>query len=88
MRKTTHTYTFFTIILLSIIVFFFVTSPARTGVTCNAICPGWVLTPLVEQQIKARAEKMGVTFDEAKVLLLITCLENYVCIMYVYTVCI
>ena len=40
---------------------------ARTGVTCNAICPGWVLTPLVEQQIKARAEKMGVTFDEAKV---------------------
>eukprot|EP01036_Dinobryon_divergens_P027882 gene27881-36736_t len=43
---------------------------ARTGVTCNAICPGWVLTPLVEQQIKARAEKMSVTFDEAKVSLL------------------
>src|SRR5690606_23911087 len=28
---------------------------ARTGVTCNAICPGWVLTPLVQKQIDARA---------------------------------
>lgn len=28
---------------------------AKTGVTCNAICPGWVLTPLVQQQIDARA---------------------------------
>lgn len=27
---------------------------ARTGVTCNAICPGWVLTPLVQQQIDKR----------------------------------
>nr|MBA3777567.1 3-hydroxybutyrate dehydrogenase [Betaproteobacteria bacterium] len=24
---------------------------ARTGITCNAICPGWVLTPLVQKQI-------------------------------------
>ena len=24
---------------------------ATTGVTCNAICPGWVLTPLVSKQI-------------------------------------
>ncbi|MGH8847143.1 MAG: 3-hydroxybutyrate dehydrogenase, partial [Polaromonas sp.] len=24
---------------------------ATTGVTCNAICPGWVLTPLVQQQV-------------------------------------
>jgi 3-hydroxybutyrate dehydrogenase len=30
---------------------------ARTGITCNAICPGWVLTPLVEAQIKDRAGK-------------------------------
>ncbi|MFP4125785.1 MAG: 3-hydroxybutyrate dehydrogenase [Alphaproteobacteria bacterium] len=37
---------------------------ARTGVTCNAICPGWVLTPLVEAQIKARAEEKGTSFDE------------------------
>jgi 3-hydroxybutyrate dehydrogenase len=27
---------------------------ARTGITCNAICPGWVLTPLVQQQIDKR----------------------------------
>ena len=29
---------------------------ADTGVTCNAICPGWVLTPLVQEQIEARAK--------------------------------
>jgi len=28
---------------------------ARTGVTCNAVCPGWVQTPLVERQVDARA---------------------------------
>lgn len=27
---------------------------ALSGVTCNAVCPGWVLTPLVQQQIDAR----------------------------------
>ncbi|MGQ7956581.1 3-hydroxybutyrate dehydrogenase [Pseudomonas sp. SP16.1] len=27
---------------------------AQSGVTCNAVCPGWVLTPLVQQQIDAR----------------------------------
>ncbi|SDI19892.1 3-hydroxybutyrate dehydrogenase [Pseudomonas panipatensis] len=27
---------------------------ASTAITCNAICPGWVLTPLVQQQIDAR----------------------------------
>ncbi|NBB71341.1 MAG: 3-hydroxybutyrate dehydrogenase [Alphaproteobacteria bacterium] len=37
---------------------------AQTGVTCNAICPGWVLTPLVEAQIKARAEEKGTSFDD------------------------
>lgn len=30
---------------------------AQTGVTCNAICPGWVLTPLVQQQVDARARR-------------------------------
>jgi 3-hydroxybutyrate dehydrogenase len=30
---------------------------AQTGVTCNAICPGWVLTPLVQKQIDARVER-------------------------------
>jgi 3-hydroxybutyrate dehydrogenase len=39
---------------------------AGTGITCNAICPGWVYTPLVQQQVEARAEKLGVSVDEAK----------------------
>jgi 3-hydroxybutyrate dehydrogenase len=43
---------------------------ANVGITCNAICPGWVLTPLVAQQIEARAKAAGQTFDEAKVVLL------------------
>eukprot|EP00760_Papus_ankaliazontas_P001641 PhM_4_TR10549/c0_g1_i1/m.79626/K00019/E1.1.1.30, bdh; 3-hydroxybutyrate dehydrogenase len=43
---------------------------AETGVTCNSICPGWVLTPLVEAQIAARAEKLNMTFDEARASLL------------------
>lgn len=42
---------------------------ANAGITCNAICPGWVLTPLVAQQIEARAREKGQTFDEAKVAL-------------------
>lgn len=32
---------------------------AASNVTCNAICPGWVLTPLVQQQIDARAAADG-----------------------------
>jgi len=39
---------------------------AQTGVTCNAICPGWVLTPLVQKQVDARAEKDRVNNEEAK----------------------
>ncbi len=42
---------------------------ANDGITCNAICPGWVLTPLVAKQIEARAKESGQTFDEAKVAL-------------------
>lgn len=38
---------------------------ATTGVTVNAICPGWVLTPLVQKQIDALAEKEGISIDEA-----------------------
>ena len=34
---------------------------AQTGITCNAICPGWVLTPLVQKQIDARAAERGLT---------------------------
>jgi 3-hydroxybutyrate dehydrogenase len=36
------------------------------GVTSNAICPGWVLTPLVQKQIDARAEREKITVDQAK----------------------
>jgi 3-hydroxybutyrate dehydrogenase len=39
---------------------------AQTGVTVNAICPGWVLTPLVQQQIDARAEREGITAKQAE----------------------
>ena len=39
---------------------------ATTGVTANAICPGWVLTPLVQKQIDARAEKEGIPVEQAK----------------------
>jgi len=38
---------------------------ADTGVTCNAICPGWVLTPLVQAQIEARAKAAGIPVDQA-----------------------
>lgn len=30
---------------------------ANEGITCNAICPGWVRTPLVEKQLEARAAR-------------------------------
>ena len=43
---------------------------ATTGVTVNAICPGWVLTPLVQKQIDARAARDGITAEKAKVDLL------------------
>jgi 3-hydroxybutyrate dehydrogenase len=39
---------------------------ATTGVTCNAICPGWVLTPLVQKQVDARAASAGLSNEEAK----------------------
>ena len=41
-----------------------------TGVTCNAICPGWVLTPLVQKQVDAKAQQLGVSNEEAKKVLL------------------
>ncbi len=43
---------------------------AQTGVTCNAICPGWVLTPLVQKQIDARAAQAGISLEQAKTNLL------------------
>ncbi|MBS0532536.1 MAG: 3-hydroxybutyrate dehydrogenase [Proteobacteria bacterium] len=43
---------------------------ANDGVTCNAICPGWVLTPLVQKQIDARAQASGQSPREAEIALL------------------
>lgn len=37
---------------------------AGSGITCNAICPGWVRTELVEPQIAARAKALGVGIEE------------------------
>jgi 3-hydroxybutyrate dehydrogenase len=39
---------------------------ANDGVTCNAICPGWVLTPLVQKQIEARAAAEGIPVKQAR----------------------
>jgi 3-hydroxybutyrate dehydrogenase len=39
---------------------------ATSPVTVNAICPGWVLTPLVQKQVDARAAADGVDNEEAK----------------------
>ena len=38
---------------------------ATTGITCNAICPGWVLTPLVQNQVDARASAQSISVKEA-----------------------
>jgi 3-hydroxybutyrate dehydrogenase len=39
---------------------------ATTGVTANAICPGWVLTPLVQKQIDDRAARDGISAAQAQ----------------------
>lgn len=43
---------------------------AETAITCNAICPGWVLTPLVQKQIDALAARDGISAQEAQIRLL------------------
>ena len=43
---------------------------AQSPVTCNAICPGWVLTPLVQKQIDDAAARDGISRDESKARLL------------------
>jgi 3-hydroxybutyrate dehydrogenase len=43
---------------------------ATSGVTCNAICPGWVLTPLVQRQIEAIAVRENIPVEEARARLL------------------
>jgi 3-hydroxybutyrate dehydrogenase len=44
---------------------------AKTGITCNAICPGWVLTPLVQKQIEDRATHESIPVSKAKDALLL-----------------
>lgn len=39
---------------------------AEMGITINAICPGYVLTPLVEKQIPDTAKARGISEDEVK----------------------
>jgi 3-hydroxybutyrate dehydrogenase len=43
---------------------------ATTGITCNAICPGWVLTPLVQKQIDSLAARQNLAPDAARMKLL------------------
>jgi 3-hydroxybutyrate dehydrogenase len=38
---------------------------AGSGVTCNAVCPGWVRTPLVEKQISDMAAQRGISQKQA-----------------------
>jgi 3-hydroxybutyrate dehydrogenase len=38
---------------------------AGTGVTCNAVCPGFVHTPLVEKQIEDRARERNISREDA-----------------------
>ena len=43
---------------------------ATTGITCNAICPGWVLTPLVQKQIHDLAARERISATQARARLL------------------
>jgi 3-hydroxybutyrate dehydrogenase len=43
---------------------------ARSAITCNAICPGWVLTPLVQKQIDDLAARENLSQDQARMRLL------------------
>ncbi len=44
---------------------------AESPITCNAICPGWVLTPIAEQQIQDRMEQGALSYEEATARLLV-----------------
>lgn len=39
---------------------------ADTGITCNAVCPGWVETPLVQKQVDSIAALDGISISEAR----------------------
>ncbi len=38
---------------------------AKSGITCNAICPGFVLTPLLQKQVDSLAAQAGISGEEA-----------------------
>jgi 3-hydroxybutyrate dehydrogenase len=37
---------------------------AEIDITCNAICPGWTHTPLIQEQIEKRAMELNITSEE------------------------
>lgn len=39
---------------------------AETGITCNAVCPGWVETPLVEKQVEAISRSEAISLADAR----------------------
>jgi 3-hydroxybutyrate dehydrogenase len=39
---------------------------ARTGVTANAVCPGYVDTPMTDQTLEAMSRRLGISVDEAR----------------------
>jgi 3-hydroxybutyrate dehydrogenase len=43
---------------------------ATSQITCNAICPGWVKTPLVEKQIESMAQEQKISIKDAEFKLL------------------
>lgn len=43
---------------------------AQSNITVNAICPGWVHTPLVQKQIEDKAKEQGISVDDATAKLL------------------
>lgn len=43
---------------------------AETNITCNAICPGWVLTGMSRPQVEVIAQREGVSFEQASKILL------------------
>ena len=40
---------------------------ADKGITVNAICPGWVATPLIQNQINEVARKQGISSEQARI---------------------
>ena len=63
---------------------------AEHGVTVNAVCPGYVLTPLVEKQIPATAEARGMTEEEVKrdVLLYAQATKEFVTVEQLAALCV